>query len=723
MSGSLYQYTPYQGSGQPESPGQAFRSGFAGGQAIETNAMRMDEMRQLAQMRELQEQRAQEANQRQTAEAKRNAQLFPLQLQQAEFNLQQAQRLGPIAVQQAQFNLDRLRRAYANEQATGTAVTGYLRDLAPPPAQAPTPAVPAAAPQAAPNPATYFIPFQAPTPAAPAAAPATPAAPTAVTPGPQTELRPSWMSPAPYARAPGMPAGVQLASAGLSDYTGMPTGYQPAPNGAEEEAFANIPRVPARPAFPEFPAPPVGMPERSAVQPSITGAGGTVYPFAQPTDNDPVIFGRPLSSYTLQELERLQPGATPVLRSAGRGAATGTAGGARRFDPETGAIIQTPQDAIGQRIAVLRARTAEPFPEEPLTAAPAAAVSATAPAPAAASAAAPAAAAAAPGTQVAPTGPAAAAAPGTQEAPTREAGVTPPGERNFQQIQEDIANRINRLTQEAPAPVSPLDAVQVNREEQVLSGTVQTLAAREQALVARERDLNARVQLAQRLAQSNPQAAMQIAQAVTAERNQIIIDRNAIAVERQAANLLQANLNGRRAIISAASGNFEPLARDIHIASGNVLRLRQRQDGNFDILGGPNERDPLATNVSRDQMIAYGRQLYDNNYRTQMEAIRTRGTEVRRAVMDAAIKGLEESFTQQAAASREIAVNRAKAAAEAANRSPNVQARLSTDGNTITYTDAAGVVPDRILRLTQQDIRGQRVWVFVPVEAAPRPTQ
>jgi hypothetical protein len=106
---SLYQYTPYSPRGQ--SSGEAFQSGFAGSQAIETNAMRMDEMRQLAQMRELQEQRAQEAGLRQAAEAKRTAQMFPLQLQQAEFNLEQARRLGPIAVQRAQFDLDRLRRA------------------------------------------------------------------------------------------------------------------------------------------------------------------------------------------------------------------------------------------------------------------------------------------------------------------------------------------------------------------------------------------------------------------------------------------------------------------------------------------------------------------------------------------------------------------------------------------------------------------------------------
>jgi hypothetical protein len=297
-----------------------------------------------------------------------------------------------------------------------------------------------------------------------------------------------------------------------------------------------------------------------------------------------------------------------------------------------------------------------------------------------------------------------------QRTPTQQAGVRTPGEQSFEDLQDNIQRRLSSLTAEAPTPTSPLDAVRVNREQQVLAVTIQNLNAREQ-------NINARMQLAQRLAQTNPQAAIQIADAVAVERSQL-------AVERQAANLLQANLNGQRSIISAASGNFEPLARDINIASGGVLRIQELEGGRFNILGGPNEPGPLATNVTRDQMIRYGRELYDNNYQSQMAAIRERATAVRRAVMDATIKGLEESFKGQAAASREIAVERAKAEAARANRSPNVQARLSTGGETITYTDAAGVVPDRILRLTEQTNRdGSKSWVWVPVEQAARPTQ
>jgi hypothetical protein len=228
-------------------------------------------------------------------------------------------------------------------------------------------------------------------------------------------------------------------------------------------------------------------------------------------------------------------------------------------------------------------------------------------------------------------------------------------------------------------------------------------------------NINARMQLAQRLARVNPQAAIQMMES--------------IAVEREAANLLRANLNGQRSIIAAASGNFEPLARDINIASGGVLRIQELEGGRFNILGGPNEPQPRnARPITRDELINYGRQLYDNNYQSQMAAIRERATAVSRAVMDAAVKGLEETFKQQAAATADIAKERAKAEAERLNRSPDIQARLSTTGETMTLTDTRGILPPnervRILRLEQRPNRdGSKSWVWVPVEQASRPTQ
>ena len=90
--------------------------------------------------------------------------------------------------------------------------------------------------------------------------------------------------------------------------------------------------------------------------------GATEYPFTTGGD-DPIIFGRPLSSYSRDELERLMPGASRVLRSQGRGAAVGSAGAVRRFDEETGQTIVPGGGVVEQRLATLRARTEQPLPE------------------------------------------------------------------------------------------------------------------------------------------------------------------------------------------------------------------------------------------------------------------------------------------------------------------------------------------------------------------------
>lgn len=85
-------------------------------------------------------------------------------------------------------------------------------------------------------------------------------------------------------------------------------------------------------------------------------AGGPVMAMGA---NDPVIFGRPLSSYSLAELEQLTQG------RAIRGIAPlGPAGAVRRFDEETGEPIPGSQELIRRRIASLRSRTEQPFPEE-----------------------------------------------------------------------------------------------------------------------------------------------------------------------------------------------------------------------------------------------------------------------------------------------------------------------------------------------------------------------
>lgn len=113
----------------------------------------------------------------------------------------------------------------------------------------------------------------------------------------------------------------------------------------------------------------------------IVGSDGTEYAFATPGSGDPIVFGRPLSSYSLAELERLRSGSGRVIRSQGRGAGAGSAGAVRRFDPDTGDSVDfNRQDLIDQRLALLRSRTETPISEEPLAQLQAAPLTATAPA-------------------------------------------------------------------------------------------------------------------------------------------------------------------------------------------------------------------------------------------------------------------------------------------------------------------------------------------------------
>jgi hypothetical protein len=107
---------------------------------------------------------------------------------------------------------------------------------------------------------------------------------------------------------------------------------------------------------------PPGMDGQAGIQAMREGgvvrmqAGGSPAGFGV---GDPVIFGRPLSSYSLPELERLTQG------RAVRGVAPlSSAGAARRFDEETGESIPSNQAIIQRRIAQLRSRTEQPFPEE-----------------------------------------------------------------------------------------------------------------------------------------------------------------------------------------------------------------------------------------------------------------------------------------------------------------------------------------------------------------------
>lgn len=217
MSGSLYGYSPWQAP--RETPGQAMSSGFREAQEIDSRALRMDELRQMARMRELQEGRA-------AAGEARTAQRFPIDLQTAEQALQAARQTYGFNEQANPYRLTQMRLANQRAQqgiSEADAVRRAISGMAAPP---PPPGAGAGGAAAAPGGATPG--YMAPAAPPPPSAGVTPPQPAA-TPGPQSSLegRPAWLSPE---LPPGQRyerVGPMLASAGVSDYSGMPTGLTP----------------------------------------------------------------------------------------------------------------------------------------------------------------------------------------------------------------------------------------------------------------------------------------------------------------------------------------------------------------------------------------------------------------------------------------------------------------------------------------------------------------
>lgn len=229
MSGSLYQYTPYPIAGQPQEAGAAFRSGFVGSQEIERNAQALQEAEQLMKLRQLQSERS-------AAAEARAAQLFPLQLTASELALKQSGRMAPFQVQQAELanqmtaaQIANLRSQIGERAAVGRALTEFGN------------AFPTYTPPGAPTSTTPGVRPPGTTPGfmAPEAVPAPAAAPAANVPGPQSSILDRY------------PGSFQTASAGLSDYTGLPTGVTPEMIGGQPgvtvtaEAPAPSPAAPA----------------------------------------------------------------------------------------------------------------------------------------------------------------------------------------------------------------------------------------------------------------------------------------------------------------------------------------------------------------------------------------------------------------------------------------------------------------------------------------------
>lgn len=303
-------------------------------------------------------------------------------------------------------------------------------------------------------------------------------------------------------------------------------------------------------------------------------------------------------------------------------------------------------------------------------------------------------AAVAPGTQFSPYGETvpglAGAIPVTSENTFAPAGVTPPGERTPAQVTEDVNRRITELTREAPTPLSVLSPVQIGNEERALDAQAASLERQRRLAIA--------------LARSNPTAALSMATQIEAQTQAIALNR--------------ANLNGRRAIADFAAGNPDALARDFYTASGGVLRLEQRPDGNYNIWGREGETNPRASNIKPEELISQGRMMYDNNYRTQIDEIRKRQADRSGEVFKAFVTGLEESLRNQSIATRDIAVKRAEAAAKAAY--PNMDVRVDATTGTIAIVDRNNTVPPRALRPVQaRDMNGRVIpdrFIYQEVE-------
>lgn len=646
MFGSLYGYTPW--SAPRETPGQAFAAGLRDSREDERRLMAMDEARQQARLRELQEGRA-------AAAEGRTAQRFPIDLETAQQTLRAAQqtygfneRADPYRLDELRLRNQRTQQGIADADTTRRAVAEYARGAG---TTAPT------APQGVtiPQGETPYIIRNTPAPAAPA--PAAPAAP-APTPGPQSSLeeRPSWLSPE-FGQRRFTGVGPMLASGGVSDYTGgFPTGY----TGQE---FVSV--------------------SAQAPQAAPTAPG------VQPTQG--AVIARPLTAMTPREVMAYlnpipgfnpPPGFTPSdarLELARRGIEAGYVtpfqgeaeaaafGGsmpmpAAAYNPNLLPVEDAAQATGGPPAPTLTTQGVTPTPMQVTVPGVAPTVPATPPA-ATTPGAYPALAPAAPGAMTdAEMAAATAGRGGREEMGTgrRVAGVTPQGERTPEQTTADLTRRIENLTRDPPPmPLSVLSPVQIGNEER--------------ALAAQERALENRRRLAATLARSNPTAALQIA--------------NEVESQAQAIALNRANLNGRRAVSEFAAGNPEPLARDIYIASGGVLRLEPLPDGRFNIWGRPGEAAPRARNVTRQELINEGRMLYDNNYRSQMDAIRDRRLARTNAIFDAHINGLKASLEEQAAASRQIAIDRAKAMSERDFRGTEIFTEVNQANGVILFYD------------------------------------
>ena len=221
MVGLMYPYTPAYLRRQVATPGESFEAGFLGGQEAELRAIGLDAKRQGMKLAGLQEQRQAELfpierDTRQQA-LRHSTALSPLQIEQARLSNQQTTAMNPLQLEQArlanqqtQTQIQSLRSQIGERAAAAAAVRG----IAFPTLSGGTPAPAAPGLNLPGNVPGILPPEAAPTP----------------TVGPQSNAAPAWLNN-PDQFGERRFAGTQLASAGINDFTGLPTGMSPAQAG------------------------------------------------------------------------------------------------------------------------------------------------------------------------------------------------------------------------------------------------------------------------------------------------------------------------------------------------------------------------------------------------------------------------------------------------------------------------------------------------------------
>jgi len=404
MSGSFY--TPYSFGGG--SPGSAFRSGFVGAQEIERNAQQLEEADQLMKLRQLQNERTQ------AAEA-RAAQLFPLQYSASELALKRGAQLNPLEIEKMQLDLRRMRSELDATAANRTAVGNYTSGLTVPAPEALPP--PSRAPASAPatNPGMY-----------------TPPAPGGGGGQASLDVTPQQYFAANDPRFTGERrfAGIQVASAGINDATGLPTGITP-------EMVAGTSAAPTTPTAPAAPTANPRLMEAAVRELSISPALQTPAMIEQVATQYGLDPDALASRFGVTLPPRPEPVQwTPNAPLPGPNAPMPFF----RPSPPTPPVPFTPQAGAYPDI------TPSELPQRPGGQLPQSRLDFT------------------------PT--------------STTAGVTPPGDRTQTQIQDDILRRITDLTKIEATPMSVLTPVAIGRENDALNAASASLERQKQLVAA-----------------------------------------------------------------------------------------------------------------------------------------------------------------------------------------------------------------------------------------------